>query len=272
MRLTKAVFLFTCLAFATGSLATADQRGVTWLAFSTVNPGMSEDAVAYVREDEAVINELMADGTILGWGLATRASHLPGDPDNFVQWVTLPNWDSVDKWVGRVFQMMSSKSPEEMAAAQEKASEIFVEGSHHDIVADDLSWGSPESGRYIYVGQHYAGDSAGFMELYLRVVQPIGEKLVADGLVNAFGIHSPSLHTGDGWTHTTWMLLPGLAAIDAYHEAIRAALTPETMAEVDGVTDMNRHQDSLWMVLHSGGGGGSADDAEVDGDDGDDGE
>ncbi len=266
MKYRKTVLALTLLALA-ASAATAplfaQQKGITWLAFSKVNSGMMDEAMRFVhQEDKAFYDGLMADGTIAGWGIATRASHLPDDPNNYVHWVVLPSWEHVDKWVAAAIGVMESQTPEKKAELQEWADKIFASGSHSDVVVEAWNWtGSGEAKpRYVYVGEFFAnpGREAAFTELYKSIVPPIGQKLMDEGHLAGFGLHTPSLHTGDGWTHTSYLLLTGLKAVDRYHEEARKALTPEVMQKVVAAHDVARHRDSLWMILHLGGaeGGG----------------
>lgn len=261
MRHRCGVLFVLLLALAVGP-AVAQQKGLTWLAFSKVNTGMVEEAVAFTLEDREFYDGLMADGTIFGWGLGTRVSHRPDDGYNFVQWVVLADWKAVDKWVAAFGQVLRSRSAEERDALEARAEKIFAPGSHSDIVAEDLSWSDSGGARprYVYVGEFFAhpGQEGALTDLYKSLVPPVGQKLIAEGLLAGFGLHTPSLHTGDGWTHTSYLLMTSLGAIDRYHEEITKALTPEVVEKLYAAHDVARHRDSVWMILHLGGGGGSA--------------
>ncbi len=263
-RKTALVLALAALAAIAASIASppaaAQRKGITWLAFSKVSSGMMDEAMRFVhQEDKEFYDGLMADGTISGWGIATRASHLPDDPNNYVHWVALPDWEHVDKWVAAAIRVMQSQTPEEKEELQAWADKIWAPGSHTDVVAEAWDWGPGGAPpRYVYVGEFFAkpGQEAAFTELYKSIVPPIGEKLMGEGLLAGFGLHTPSLHTGDGWTHTSYLLLTSLKAVDRYHEEALQALTPEVREKLVGAHDVARHRDSVWMILHLGGSGG----------------
>lgn len=77
---------------------------ITWLAFSKVKPGKTEDAVKHTLDDDGLADRLMADGTILSWGLGTPINHNPGDEWNHVQWVTVADWSKIEAWAGALFE------------------------------------------------------------------------------------------------------------------------------------------------------------------------
>lgn len=257
MKLRNVIVGAVLLALALVSAGSAQTSSLTWLAQSKVKSGMLDDAVALALEEQAFYDGLMADGTILAWGLATRATHRPGDPNNFTQFVVLPDWEHVDHWATKTMQMMMSRSPEDSAALEERAAKIFVEDSHSDIVTESASWfGAGDARpRYVYVGEFFAnpGHEAEMTELYNSLIVPIGKKLIEEGLLAGFGLDTPSLHTGDGWTHSTVYQFTGLGGVDRLHEEIGKSITPEIAARLTAAHDAARHRDDLWMILHMGG-------------------
>ncbi len=261
MRFRTTILVSVLAAFAIGSAAMAQQDAIIWLAFSKVNSGMMDEAVALTMADKELNDGLMADGAVLDWGIATRATHLPGETNNFVQWTVLPSWEHIDPWVGAVMAKMRSMDPDEAAAMEEKAASIFAAGSHSDVVSNARSWFGSEDAqvRYIYVGEFYAhpGKEDALTEIYDSIIPAISTKLAEEGHLAGFGMHTPSLHTGDGWTHTSYYSLTSLAAVDRLHEEIGKALTPELAEKAVAVHDVARHRDSLWLVLHHGAGGGA---------------
>lgn len=266
MRFKGTVLALLIVTLAASSAAVAQQKAMVWLALSKVNSGMLDDAVGYVLEDKDFMNGLMADGTIYTWGVATRVSHVPGEQHNFVEYVVLPDWEHVDTWAQAAIARMRSQSPEEAAENQAKFEKIFAAGSHSDIVMDSNSWqasGGPPP-RYVYASEFYANSGRGgdLTELYHSVIPPIGKKLIEEGLVSGFGLDTPSLHNGDGWTHTAVYFLTGLKAVDRLHQEIENAMTPELAKKAAEMHDFPRHRDSVWMLLHQGGGTGESDETE----------
>jgi hypothetical protein len=257
MKLRNVIVAAALLALAFGSAGSAQSSSLTWLAQSKVKTGMVDDAVALALEEQEFYDGLIADGTIIAWGLATRVTHRPGDTYNFTQFVVVPNWEHVDQWASKTMQTMMSRGPEEAAALEERAAKIFVEDSHSDIVTESTSWfGTGDARpRYVYVGEFFAnpGHENEMTELYNSLLVPIGKQLIEEGLLAGFGLDTPSLHTGDGWTHSTVYQFTSLAGVDRLHEEIGKAVTPETAARLTAAHDAARHRDDLWMILHMGG-------------------
>ena len=107
------------LVAASPALAQDDAPGVlTWIAYSETHPNQTQAAMAMLLEDEAFMDGLMADGTILGWGAATPINHSPGDLWNFVQWVHVENWAKLDAWVNASIARMQTQDPETRAACR----------------------------------------------------------------------------------------------------------------------------------------------------------
>lgn len=270
MKLRGTVLALLIVTLAASPAAIAQQKAMVWLALSKVNSGMLDDAVGFVLEDKDFMDGLMADRTIYAWGIATRVSHVPGEQHNFVQYVVLPDWEHVDTWAQAAIARMRSQSPEKASENQARFEKIFAAGSHSDIVMESNSWqasgGAPS--RYVYTSEFYAHPGRGddLTEVYHSVIPPIGKKLIEEGLVTGFGLDTPSLHNGDGWTHTAVYFLTGLEAVDRLHEEIDKAMTPELAEKTSELHDVARHRDSVWMLLHEGSGTSEAADSDETGD------
>ena len=78
--------MFLSLAVVpTAAIAQDDgPRPLTWIAYSKVQPGKTADAVAFTLEEADLLDGLMADGTVLSWGLATPVNHRPGQSWNHI--------------------------------------------------------------------------------------------------------------------------------------------------------------------------------------------
>jgi hypothetical protein len=77
---------------------------------------------------------------------------------------------------------------------------------------------------------------------------PVMEKLLADGVIIEFGADSASVHTPDGYTHSTWFCARSLAnlekALDTLVESA-AKLTPEERRRQDTDLSGTRHADRI---------------------------
>ena len=261
MRTATATVVFLVLLAAPAAVFAQDDGPgpLSWIAYSKVKPGKTGDAVKLTLEEDAeFLDGLVSAGTILSWGLATPINHRPGQDWNHAQWVTLPNWAAVDRWVAGVMQRMSERSEEDLAEMQAKLDEVYVEGSHHDIVARGLIFKSGSGAgqpRYFMGGSYRArpGQEENVVKLFNEFVTPIADQLIADGVISGYGLYVEELHGDHGWTHRSWFSFPALASIDKIMAAFNQAAGPGIQAWADAVFDPDAHSDVVMMILHLGG-------------------
>jgi hypothetical protein len=238
--------------------AQEEERGpITWLAYSKVKPGKTEDAVKLTLEDKAVMDGLIADGTIQSWGLVTPINHSPGDTWNFAEWVTLEDWSKVDDWVGAVMGAMRSMDPETAKSRMERAMEIYVEGSHFDEVVRHAVYKIGDAGttRYFYVAEFAAkeGVEKEMVEFFKTVVAPALDPMLASGTMSAYGMYAPELHLDVDWTFRIWYALPNLASLDKMTQAFAGLMSPGTEAWAKSVFATHGHYDKVALVLYNSG-------------------
>ena len=249
------VLISLFLLAALPAAAQEDGAGpLTWFAFCKVKPGMTEAAVAFTLEDKELMDGLMADGTILSWGLATPINHTPGDLWNHVQWVTVADWSKVDDWVAAVMGRMEEMDEATRAENMQRAQQIYVEGSHFDEVVRHsvFSRGSGAVPRYFWNGEFTAkkGQEGAMVKLFKEAVAPLLDELVAEGAMTSYGVYSTELHLDVEWTHRFWYGLPGLAGIDAMKKKFGRLGTPAFEAWANAVFSDEGHYDKVVMVLH----------------------
>jgi hypothetical protein len=235
--------------------AQEEERGpITWFAFSKVKPGMTEEAVKLTLEDSEFMDGLMADGTILSWGIAVPINHTPGDLWNHLMWVTVSGWEKIDIWAGASMGRMAEMDEATTMANKERFEKIYVEGSHFDEVVRHsvFSLGSAGETKYFYAGEFAARDGKGkeMVELFKEAVVPVLDPLVADGTMTSYGVYSPELHLDVDWTHRFWYGLPGLGSIDKMTKAFAGLDTPAFGAWADSVFEAEGHYDKVLMILH----------------------
>lgn len=80
---------------------------------------------------------------------------------------------------------------------------------------------------------------------------PVMEKLLADGVITEFGADRATLHTPDGYTHSTWFCSTSLANLERALDTLVASgskLTPEERRKQDTDFSGTRHAD---LILRS---------------------
>ena len=241
------------------AMAQEDERGpITWIAFSKVQPGQTQAAVAAELKDKEFMDGLVADGTILSWGMATPINHFPDDEWNHVQWVTVASWDHIEKWFGAVMGLFASLGAEEMAAREAAGKEIFVEGSHFDQVVRHMVWEDPPEDaplpKYLYFAHFNAaeGQEESLSKLVKELVVPTIGGLQESGDMGAMGMYTSELHGTTDASHTIWYALPSLGAVDKMQAAFAEAGSSAVNAWAQSVFDLDTHYDQIWLILHLG--------------------
>lgn len=247
-------------ALAPAASAQQDEPGpLTWIAFSKVKSGKTQDAVQMTLEAQEFMDGMMADGTILGWGLATPVHHFPDDNWNHLEWVNVPSWEKVGVWSDAVVQYFQGLGEDELQARQQRAEEIYEAGSHWDSVTRSLIFKPAGQGaappRYFAAGTFTAkpGQDAAAVQWIKDFVAPIADELQAEGVIGAYGLTTPELHGNDDWTHRVWYALPDLGSLDKLQTAIVAAFGPGQKAQAAATFDPANHEDRILMILHWGG-------------------
>ena len=235
---------------------------ITWVAYAQGKPGKTSDWVKLtVKYDAPIYDKLMAAGVVRSWGIATPINHRPGFGWNLLTWVTVDNWDGVEKWAGASMQAMQARSAEETKAIETSFEAVEEAGRHHfdEVVRNAvLVPGKPGAKIGYFLVEHYlarAGQEAALVQLYKEVIVPVADKLVADGVAVGYGMHVQELHgqlqPDRKWTHRSWYAVPDLGAIDRVLSALAASgITPQQLARAAEVHDMSAHTDDVLMVLY----------------------
>lgn len=260
IRLVPALALAATLALAAAAPAIAQDDGpgvLTWIAYSKTRPNQTEAAMAMLMEDKAFMDGLMADGTILGWGVATPINHSPGDLWNFIQWVHVEDWTKADAWVNASIAKMQAEDEVKRKAMQARFAEIFVEGSHFDeVVRHDVarfSGGGATPPRYLYSAEFAAqpGKEGDLVSFFKTHVTPVVDDLVENGTLTGYGVYSPELHLDVEWTHRFWYALPDLGKMDAMLEAF-GGMSEAQGALASSIFESEGHHDKVLLILHLG--------------------
>lgn len=82
---------------------------------------------------------------------------------------------------------------------------------------------------------------------------PVYQKLLADGVINEYGIDSVWLHNPEGYTHSTWHSATSMAAMDKVRDAFIAAEKArgeqeQARLDMEFAKMLNKHRDYLLLV------------------------
>jgi len=270
MRRTASTLALVALLLVPGAVMAQDQPAYIWINQIKAQPGQGDALIQmWLEEDSKVLNPLVDSGQALGWGVALPVAHAGNDPYSHVQWISFAGWAGVDAFMAKFMESQQGKSEEEKTAMAEKWQSVVVAGSHSDMInrSVHLGSGAPGSGGYINLGYYTAkpGKMSDAKKFYDDVAVPVYEQLVADGKIFNYGLHVPTVHLGESWTHMGWYWSADLAARDAVSAAFDAAEEARSEDENKGIGERwaetfnpEGHTDQILMVVHhyAGGGGG----------------
>ena len=259
----RRITLAALVTFGLAPLAVAqDGPGpLTWVALDKTKPGKGMDLVSMtVKDDGPMYDELLANGTLLSWGIALPINHRPGDDSNHVLWATMSDWSKVEGLQAGFMKLFASRTPEQSAAMQAAYQETVYEGAHHDWILRQEVYrqgSGDQRPNYFYIGYYKAkpGMADKLTALYKSAIQPVYEKLLADGTITSFGLSTQELHGDTGWTHIGWYTMSNLGAIDTAHAAMMASVSEAQMAEFAPLMEADAHSDQVLLIVHLGGAG-----------------
>ena len=255
------ISLAVLFMIAAAPLATAQESSpISWLSFETTKSGKSRDLIgATIKEDGPMYDELLANGTLTSWGIAVPITHTPGDHMNFMLWAGMTDCSKVSDLEAGFMKLFASRTPEQMAESEKAYTEAVVKGSHHDWIIRHHVYqqgSGDQAPKYFRIGYYKAtpGNSAKITGFYKMHLQPVYEKLLADGTITSFGLSTQEIHgVGDDWTHIGWYTMSNLGSIDKVEAAVDGAFTEEMVAEIGPLMDQSAHWDQVLLIVHIGG-------------------
>jgi len=204
----------------------------------------------------ATLEGLVEDGKVLAWGITMPLFHHDMETTHSI-YMSVPDWASLAAAFDAFEEREGTLSAEERAAMGELFSKMDM-STHRDELVQHVRFalggeGTPAE-KYFDIGYHTAHPGKGpqAMTLYDRLIKPVYERLLADGVITGYGAFVPVEHSGGGWTHGGWVGLADLAKMDAVHAAFdeaEASWTPEDGQMVMETFDASAHYDLLLQVL-----------------------
>ena len=235
-------FLFVCSAVM-AQQAQPQPQPLTFYYDYTVKPGKEEEFMELIKTVGAPVRDkLMVDGVVLAWGMDTPVLRYPGGTTHLI-WFTVANWTGVDKVLSgmeaqlqkiaaedakRIESAHASKQKPGMSTA-ERTREVFDMSKTRDWLTRDLfaHFGpQPPAGfmpmtRYNFV-KVKPGKAAEYRRAWEKYNKPVYDKLVADGVVAAYGMAVEEVKTDGEWTHFIWVATADMAAFDKIGPAFNA--------------------------------------------------
>ena len=224
-----------------------------------VVPGKEEDFMNLVKTVGAPVRDkLMADGVVLAWGLETPVLRYPGGTTHLI-WFSVANWDGVEKVLNGMEAQLAKLAAEEAKAAEEARAkkqkpamttaehsrEVFDMSKTRDWLTRDLVSGygpPPPAGvlpftRYNFV-KVKAGKGGDYRRAWEKYNKPVYDKLIADGVVLAYGLAVEEVKTDGDFTHFVWVGTANMAAADKIGPAFAADRARRSEEERNAIGDL----------------------------------
>jgi len=251
------ILLLCCVAAA--QQAQPQPQPLTFFYDYKVVPGKEEEFMNLVKLVGAPVRDkLMADGVITAWGIETPVLRYPGGTTHLI-WFSVANWDGVEKVMNGMEAQLAKLATEDAKAADvaraskrkpalttaERTREIFDMSKTRDWLVRDLvsNYGPPPPAgvlpfvRYNFI-KAKAGKGADYRSAWEKYNKPVYDKLVADGVVLAYGFSAEEVKTDGDFTHFIWYATANMAAADKVGPAFAADRARRSEVERNAIGDI----------------------------------
>jgi hypothetical protein len=250
------LILLSCISSAAQQSQPQMQPLTFWYEY-TINPGKEDEFLDLVKTvGQPVRDKLMADGVVLAWGVETPLLRVPGNATHMI-WYAVADYAGVDKVDSAMRAQIAKLNDEAGKSGSAKKGqksapslaarlgEIADMSKVHDYLTRDLVIGlSPSSGsgslpfvRYNFV-KVKAGTGSDYRKAWEKYNKPVLEKLVADGVLIAYGLSVEEIRTDGDFTHYVWYAVKDLASFDKVRAAFIADRERRSQEEQDAISHL----------------------------------
>ena len=216
-----------------------------------INPGKEGEFMNLINTVGAPVRDkLLADGVIMAWGMETPLLRYPGGTTHLI-WFTVADYAGVEK-VLNAMEARQAKLAADEARARPKPAMTTAERIRATIdMTKTRDWltrdlvavigPNPAAGvlpvtRYNFV-KVKPGKGPDYRRTWEKYNKPVFDKLVADGVVLAFGLAAEDVKTDGNFTHFVWIATANLAAADKIGPAFAADRARRSEKERNEITE-----------------------------------
>jgi len=246
-----------CCVVAAAQQAQPAPQPLTFYYDYAVNPGKEEEFMNLIKTVGAPVRDkLMADGVVLAWGMETPLLRYPGGTTHLI-WFTVENWAGVEKVLSGMEAQQAKLATDEAAEAArmrrqpptkttaERIREVFDMSKTRDWLTRDLvaNFGPPPAAgvlpftRYNFV-KVKPGKGPDYRRAWEKYNKPVFDKLIADGVVLAYGLAAEEIKTDGECTHFIWIATATRAAADRIGPAFNADRTRRSEEERNAIAQL----------------------------------
>jgi hypothetical protein len=219
----------------------------------TVFPGKEDDLNTLIRTVGAPVRDkLMAEGVVLAWGVETPVLRYPGGTTHLI-WFSVADWAGVEKVLNGMEAQLAKLAAAEAQVARrgkpmmttaERSRSTFDMSKTRDWLVRDLVAGygpPPAPGVLPFIRYNFVkvklGKGGDYRRTWEKYNKPVFDRLVADGVVLAYGMAAEEVKTEGDWTHFVWIATPSMAAADKIGPAFAADRARRSEKERNDITE-----------------------------------
>src|SRR6266478_1091497 len=223
------VVLLSCISSAAQQAQPQMQPLTFWYGY-TINPGKEDEFLDLVKTvGQPVRDKLMADGVVLAWGVQASLLRVPGNSTHFI-WYAVADYAGVEKVDSAMRAQIAKLNDEATKSGAAKKGQKS---------ANSLSApaGVLPYSRYNFF-KVKPGKGADFRKAWEKYNKPIFDKLMADGVILAYGLAVEDVRTEGEFTHFVWYDVKDLASLDKVRAAFIADRDRRSQEEQDALTHL----------------------------------
>ena len=234
-----------CLAWAaTGSLpaqTTAHDKApvYTYVAEWDVPRAQWGDMIKVDEQDKPLLDKLVTDGTLIGYGAFTNLIHQEGEPTHG-SWFSATSEGNILKALETIYAHPGSVATPVQGASKHWDQILTgnVYNSKPGATTGYLTWSRWEV---------KPGAMRGYTELTKKVLVPVLEKLLAEGSITSYGQLTEDYHQQKVGTVFEYFTVPDAESMDKANKALEDVFenTPGLIDAVRGLTEREGHRDFL---------------------------
>ncbi len=204
----------------------------------------------FEKTDKPILDRLLADGSIKEWGRTTTLLHSTDGMTDGVWWCAT-SFAGIEKVLAEIGKIDSSALNDMV----EKHQDHFLESLIFRTGNSKATSGFLDESAY-YVKPGKAED---WLNLWKKWMQPVYEKMLADGTIMGYGIDHEAYHTMTPAYRGVWVVTDSPEAEDKVSAAFEAAMNARSKEErrtvglqMQEVLEPGTHRDNLDRVLYYG--------------------
>jgi len=212
----------------------------TYVAQWAVPRAQWADIVKADEADRPVLDKLVADGTLIGYGAYTNLIHQEGEPTHGT-WFSATSEGNLLKALEAIYAQPALVTAPVQGAS--KHWDLILTGDIYNYKPGKASDGYLTWSTW----QIKPGAMREYVDLSKRVFTPVLEKLLADGTITAYGQLSEDYHQGKLGVVYEYFTVPDAASLDKANKAFEDVFnsTPALGDALRGLTEREGHRDYL---------------------------